>query len=70
MLLDSFSLTLSLIIEGSGYRRVCSFCIGKKEPKTLGEKNALHKAGTRTLIFRRPQPAPFLTDHFSLTETY
>ena len=58
-------MTLVITFKGSGLREVCSFCIGKKEPNTLGEKNASRKAGARTLIFRRAQPAPFLMEHFS-----
>ncbi len=33
-------LTFTLIFERSGSCQICSFFIGKKEPKTLGEKNA------------------------------
>jgi len=58
-----FQLPFVVTLKGSGFCGDCSFCIGKKEPKTLDEKNAKHKASSRTLIFRRSQPAPLLTDH-------
>jgi len=33
----------------------------KKEPKILGEKIALLKAGSRTFIFHRSSPAPYFS---------
>jgi hypothetical protein len=33
---------------------VCTFCIAQKVPKTLGEKIALLKAGSRTHFFSNP----------------
>ena len=51
----------------SGYIEHGSFfSLKKKNQKILDEKIAQRKASSRSLIFRRPQPAPFLTDHFSL----
>jgi len=51
---------LVFILEVVDELGVVLFFVGKKKnQKILGEKIAKRKASSRTLIFRRPQPAPY-----------
>ena len=60
-----------LVVDFNGTSSVYTHYLSKglkdkeDELKILGKKNALHMASSRSLIFHRPLPAPFLIDHFS-----